>query len=277
MSVDGSRYSVLTHNDKFAVSISHLNYLTVHISTGALSTLKRLHLTGKVNFSVDDALAWAIQHELHHLELGHFELPDGVPVLNLVSRASEPVRPFASIPQADWPDVSPCLELQADHEAIEMVLGGFDASDWSGLRELASSISAVMVLIEKADEDLEGEHSTHPKAATRIFQLLGHISEMWAIKHQLSGRELPSDDLIRSFSSDVILPAYFDAISLANAAEVTNIAKDLGEPDIFFSDIARAKLGDWDALQTVGAKEWARLKPLNEKLLPILPYYADAT
>lgn len=267
---------IVDHVDLFC-SVARTPDLVVDVSTGCVVAIENLSKTTTISFDPENALEWLILHELHHAALGHFELQDGVPVLHLVSRATVPVCPLVGIPETEWPDVSPCLELQADHEAIEMVLGGFDVSDWSGLRVLAASISAVMVLIEKADEALDGQHSTHPKAATRIFQLLGHISEMWAIKHQLSGQELPSDDQIQSFSKDVILPAYFDAVALAKAAEATNIAADLGEVDVFFADIARAKLGDWGALQTVGVKEWARLKPLNEKLLPMLPYYAGST
>jgi|GEM_PF-3351428 len=270
----------LSDRDFIGVSISRsADSLTLSISVAAsdMRALASLQRTSGIEFDPNLSLDWIVQHERHHAELGHFELLEGVPALNLVSRAAKPMRPLSGIPQSEWSDVSPCLELQADHEAIEMILGSFDVSDWSGLRVLAASIAAVMVLIEKADEDLDGQHSTHPKAATRIFQLLGHISEMWAIKHQLSEQDLPSSDQIQSFSKDVILPAYFDAVALAKAAEAKNIASDLGEADVFFADIARAKLGDWEALQTVGAREWARLKPLNEKLLPMLPYYADAT
>ncbi|MEP1964452.1 hypothetical protein [Tateyamaria sp.] len=110
---------------------------------------------------------------------------------------------------------------------------------------------------------------THPKAATRIFQLLGHVNDMWSIGALLND-DLPDAERIQAFSKEVILPSYFDAIELAKSAEVTNLIHDLGDPEIFFADIAHTKLGRWDQLQTVGGKEWAELKDANEQILPLV-------
>jgi hypothetical protein len=162
------------------------------------------------------------------------------------------------------------LELQADHEALEEMLGTVDASDWTELRITIASIAAVMVLIEKADAENPNPSETHPKAATRIFQLLGHVSDMWSIGASLNADDLPEAERIQAFAKEVILPSYFDAVEMAKSAEATSFIDDLGDPEIFFADIAHAKLGNWDQLQTIGAQEWAELKDANEQILPLV-------
>lgn len=220
-----------------------------------------------------------MSHELHHAELGHFELLDGLPAMHLISRGEVQTTPIDDLSKELWPDVRPCLELQADHDAISDVLGIYKSNGWEGLRIKIASICAVMILIEKEDAKHEHDLVTHPKAATRIFQLLGHVSEMGSHQaHMLAedqGRvdpaHLPSDDEIARFSLEVILPAYHDAIALAGTARAESITDDLGEADAFFSDIACAKLGQWDGLQTFGAQQWAQLKDTNDLILPLLP------
>ena len=93
---------------------------------------------------------------------------------------------------------------------------------------------------------------------------------MWSIGASLNAESLPDAKRIQEFAKEVILPAYFDAVEMAKSAEATNLIHDLGDPAIFFADIAHAKLGHWDQLQTVGAKEWAELKDANEQILPLV-------
>jgi hypothetical protein len=145
-----------------------------------------------------------------------------------------------------------------------------DAVDWPEVRITVASIAAVMVLIEKADAENPNPSETHPKAATRIFQLLGHVNDMWSIGTSLNADDLPDAERIQAFAKEVILPAYFDAVEMAKSAKATSFIDDLGDPEIFFADIAHAKLGHWDQLQTVGAKEWAELKNANEQILPLV-------
>ena len=174
------------------------------------------------------------------------------------------------MPRVLWDKVERCLELQADHEALEEMLGNMDDVDWSELRITIASIAAVMVLIEKADADNPNTSETHPKAATRIFQLLGHMNDMWSIGASLNADDLPDAERIQAFAKEVILPAYFDAVEMARSGGATSFVDDLGDPEVFFADITHAKLGNWDQLQTVGAKEWAELKDANEQILPLV-------
>ncbi len=268
---------VLNKGDAFEASIACNGGLVLHFSTGCIDALEHLQAATSVDFDIGVAVEWLILHELHHADLGHFEMMRGVPMLNLVARAETQPVCLDVVPKEEWPKIAPCLELQADHDAMEMMLGSFNGSRAIELRELVASIIAVIVLIERADAGRGADLNTHPKAATRVFQLLGHVSEMWAISTQVNGVPLPPEQQIQAFSKDVILPAYFDAISLAKAAGADTITADLGTPEAFFADIASAKLGQWDALITSGAQEWASLKSVNERLLPLLPHYLAST
>ena len=61
-------------------------------------------------------------------------------------------------------------------------------------------------------------------------------------------------------------------MALAEATQAQSIIDDLGAVEAFFADIARAKLGQWDELQTIGAQQWAQLKDTNDLILPLLPH-----
>lgn len=93
---------------------------------------------------------------------------------------------------------------------------------------------------------------------------------MWSAGRSLKGDDLPDPQRIQSFAKEVILPAYFDAVEMAKSGGATSFIDDLGDPEVFFADITHAKLGNWDQLQTVGAKEWAELKDANEQILPLV-------
>ncbi|AXT41975.1 hypothetical protein D1821_06005 [Phaeobacter inhibens] len=177
------------------------------------------------------------------------------------------------MPRELWDKVERCLELQADHEALEEILGNMDAVDWTKLRAIIYSITSVMVAIEKIDSQNPNPSETHPKAATRVFQLLGHVNDMWSVAASLSGSALPKREIIQAFSEAVILPTYFDAIELAKSTNATSFLDDLGDPEVFFADIMNAKLGHWRQLKTVGAREWADLKNANEQILPLVYKY----
>jgi hypothetical protein len=216
---------------------------------------------------------WIALHERAHVELGHFSILEGVPTFYLVSKSGRSQVQEPNLPRELWGKVERCLELQADHEALEEMLGNMDTADWAELRVIIASIASVMVAIEKIDAENPNPSETHPKAATRIFQLLGHVSDMWSIGASLNGTSLPDEERVQAFSKEVILPSYFDAIELAQAEGATSFLSDLGDPAVFFADITNAKLGHWEQLQTAGAKEWAELKDANEQILPLVYKY----
>lgn len=271
---------VVSSNDDFTASATQTPVFTIQISMGCVEALKKIRRQCSVELSELHALEWLILHELHHAVLGHFELTNGIPVLFLVSRRKREAIPLNDLPKQLWHRVSPCLELQADHDALEMMLGDYSADDWANIRTQATSIAAVMILIEVAGSGDGDIPSTHPHAATRIFQFLGHVAEMWSIpahakakargEHTIRDEDLPPQVEVQAFSNEVVLPVFWDTVALAEAAEAKSIISDLGSPEDFFADIGRAKLGHWDQLVTAGAKEWATLKDLNEAVLPFL-------
>lgn len=218
------------------------------------------------------SLVWLVLHELSHIDLGHFKLTSGFEV---VQRPHLRPNSLDLLTSDLYSQTAQCLEMQADHEATEIMLGAYTANDWTKLRDRVLAISSMMMLIERVDAESGVQGRTHPKAATRIFQLLAHLAEIPLIKAQVEEDTslIPSEDELQAFANEVTIPSFFDAIQLAQAAGAASIADDLGSPEDFFKDLEIAKLGDpskYGELKTQGAQEWAKLWPCNEALKPIL-------
>ncbi|WVX47995.1 hypothetical protein ROLI_010720 [Roseobacter fucihabitans] len=248
-----------------------------------------LPLSATADEMIHLSLVWLMLHELHHYQMGHFEITGrlclteaNVPqAYGVVSRA--PVAPpvLAGLDEDDLPKVEPCLELQADHNAIEMLLDAYSADELPALRARATAISGMIMLIECEDTKRDHAHSSHPKAATRIFQLLGHVIEMPMIQATLAqhhpkleiDRNIPSYEEQSAFNREVAIPTFLDTMTLAMVAKAETIRDDLGEPQDFFQDIQIAKLAaleHLDALATAGAIQWADLMTLNSRILRLL-------
>lgn len=215
---------------------------------------------------------WLILHELSHVDLGHFKLADS---FGVAQRSTMKPEPLGRLPTDLRPLAQPCLEMQADHEATEMLLGAYTSNGWEELRSNALAISGMMMLIEREDIKNGLEGRTHPKAATRIFQMLGHLAEMPLVRAQVDqdASLIPSENDLQAFAHEVTIPCFFDAVELANASGAPSIVNDLGSPEDFFKDLEIAKLGDpsrYADLKTQGAQERAKLWPCNESLKPIL-------
>lgn len=255
----------------------HLSGYQLQVATGLVKVSKQFWSTASHRHegSIDlthTSLLWLMLHELSHITLGHFNLANG---FGIAQRSSIHSEPLTSLPTELRPFAPLCLEMQADHEAADMLLGAYSTDRWTELRQRVLAISGMMMLIEREDGKNGAEGRTHPKAATRIFQLLGHVSEMPLIKAQLAqdASLIPPEEELQAFAHDVTIPCFFDAIQLAQVAEAASIESDLGTPENFFKDLQIAKLGDpshYDALKTQGARQWAALWPCNEALKPIL-------
>ncbi|WP_208347480.1 hypothetical protein [Pseudaestuariivita rosea] len=221
---------------------------------------------------LDKSIYWLLLHETHHQLLGHFRFSDS---FGVAQRLSFKQNSIAQLPSKHQFYVGQCLEMQADHEATEVFLGAFSCHSHEELRRRVMAISGMMMLIEREDAKNSCKGRTHPKAATRIFQLLGHVAELPLIQTQLNGdpTHLPHDERLKAFAQNVTIPCFFDAIHLAQATGAETIEHDLGKPEDFFKDLEIAKIGDvsrHDELKTQGAREWAKLWPCNEALKPIL-------
>lgn len=237
------------------------------------------------------SLVWLMLHEMHHIDLNHFDLMGAfrisetrnAPRFDIARRDAPKPDPLLGLPvELRW-DVPLCLELQADHDAFEMLLDAYSTEEWESRRHRAMAVSAMMMLIEREDAKNGVPGRTHPRAATRIFQLLGHLVELPLIpaqgKAHLAGasaidpNDLPSPDEQAAYNRQVVIPAFFDAVNLARIAGAETIRSDLGDPQDIFADIQIAKSGGpsrFASLKTKGAQEWSELVVSNERLKKLL-------
>lgn len=228
------------------------------------------------------SLVWLMLHEMHHFQMGHFasQSTPNLPMTGsnkecgLIKRTAKHSQSSPSAHAAS----SLIFEMQADHDATEMLLDAYSPDEWLSLRARIAAISAMMMLIERADSSNHPDGATHPKAATRIFQLLGHLTDMPILSAHadgdtISGRPLdaghqaPKEER-EHFAAQVVVPAFFDATALAKTATAQSIEKGLGSAPEFFRDVQIAKLtGETQAddLITTGARQWADLVELNMK------------
>ena len=238
------------------------------------------------------------RHRIAHIELNHFDLlgdfqiseTPNAPVFGIARRADLQLGSMLKLPVEMRTATPQCLELQADHDAADLLLEAYSTEGWEDLRCKITAISGMMMLIERADAQYNEASLTHPKAATRIFQLLGHVTEMPLIRAQVKAKQagakavdpddIPSADEIQAFGRAVTLPCFFDAVYLARVVEADTIRADLGDPADFFQDIATAKLATPDQLsqlKTSGAREWAKLVLINDRLKPLQAGQYEAT
>jgi len=176
--------------------------------------------TQRAEQRLHQSLTWLMLHELSHFDLGHFEIADE---FGVAQRSRKGIYTLGAMPRALRNFAPLCLEMQADHEATDMLLGAYFTDDWHELREKVLAISGMMMLIELENTKNGAEALTHPKAATRIFQLLGHVAEIPLIRAQLNqdASLIPCEKELQAFARDVTIPCFFDAIQLAQAACVS--------------------------------------------------------
>ncbi|QBY02538.1 hypothetical protein E2K80_18830 [Rhodophyticola sp. CCM32] len=220
--------------------------------------------------------------------MGHFDLlgraylaeTDGALRFGAVERAKPKPNPLLDqLPKADQVFVEPCLELQADHDAMEMAINGYAREDWPLIRTRAAAISAIVMLIELVDATHGQPNISHPKAATRIFQLLGHIWDIPKIpamvqaqreSRQIAPADLPSDEKHAAFVTETAMPVILDAITLARIAGAASIAADIDTVTAFAQDVMIVSTGgNTTALTTAGAQQYADLLNLNARLMAL--------
>lgn len=243
----------------------------------------------EIDQAIDKSVRWLILHEISHFELGHFELLGRNEIseagdtgsFGLVSRDESQSSPISELKDIDYQLLERCLELQADHEAIDTFLNECSRDDVNELRQRIAAASAIMVLIDVEDTKRNSKQTSHPKAATRIFQMLGHVCELPLIPVQaraladgapINQDAIPSEEEQQAFVKQVAIPAFYDAIELAKAADAQYIIDQLGDLPAFFEDVYLAKTNSADGIdqfKTQGAKEWCQLKPINERVLAV--------
>lgn len=245
---------------------------------------------------IDLSLQWLMLHEIEHWNFGHFRINGGAALAETSASLSYALtRQATTTPSLiDGLDdnqrgLAPlCMELQADHDATEMILGPYDPDKWADLRMRAVAVFAMLVLIDQQDRNkdhanLEEKKRTHPMAATRIFMMLGHLAEMWSIPARQQARargedkprpdELPPEKEVESYHQAVVAPAFADALKLAAAGGAAEVVAGLGNMDDFIADIRLAQTADHakiDLFRSKGAKEWAMLMPVNDPIMKLL-------
>lgn len=225
-----------------------------------------------------DGLCWLLLHELMHERLNHFDLIGGmnearVP-MELVARSASPRSAAVSM------DVRRCLEMQADHDALDHMLGAYDPERWQDVRRRSDAIAAVMMLIEQASPEAGTALSTHPRATTRLFQMIGHVSEMPTIlaharaamrgASTIDAADVPSEADSRRYAQDVCLPVLEQARALAMLTGAQLAIADLESLDLFVDDLNTARYAadlEQAAFVTRGAREWAELMRINPSVL----------
>lgn len=250
-----------------------------------------IRLLGHPNHVVDMGLRWLVQHELNHVAIGHFKLTDGAALFegggnkafSVATRRSSKPSPLEALPEQEQQLASLCLELQADHDATEIVIGAYSTENHELFRYYAMCIALVIFVIEKVDRENASQEITHPKASTRLFQLLAYLVELPYIPaykraHAEGLTEMPEDylpprDELLRYSENVFAPVFAACEIMAEAVELPDIMTELGGIEAFFADINRAVFEgheNVEAFVTPCARQWAELKPLNERLLAML-------
>lgn len=238
---------------------------------------------GDVEQAIEASLMWLMLHELHHCNLGHFTLSgaSGIAETSLIGgfgltgRSKKASSPLDQLPKEQRALFRQCMELQADHDATEMTLDTYSTGGWEIIRFYAATIFTVMVLIER-EERKNGacnELSDYPLAATRIFQLLAHLGTMWMPLPSEGPEAMPSDNEIKAFLNQVVVPSLADVYLIAKANDAQSVLDTLGSMDDFIHDmrlLQNPDQGDMSKLKTTGAREYAALAPVNAKVIQLL-------
>lgn len=243
---------------------------------------------GDIDQAVHASLTWVMLHELHHFQMGHFQIAGRMALvesgdqqtLDLVSRVEKKPCLFDTLPKEQRHLAHQCLELQADHDSTEMLLDSYSTDGWDILRFYAASIFVVMILIEREGTVAGDEIREYPKAATRIFQFIGYLSVMWSIPAYVEANrngldsprdeDIPSKEEIVAFHSEVVAPAFGDAILIAKASDAQHVIDELGNAEDFVADIRASQHDQGQELRTTGAQEYDLLLPINSVVLQLL-------
>ena len=241
---------------------------------------------GDIDQAVDASLVFLMLHELHHHYIGHLELVGSAGLsetgfengmgLTRVAEVKPPV--LSELDPDEAIAVWRCLELQADHDAIEIHLEHYSKDAWPYIRFYMATAMAVMILIEKQG-DTDDSDRTYPLSATRIFQVFGALALLWQ-PIETSDWDAPEDHEIEAYHGAVVAPAISDAIILAAAGGVEAIANEHTDADDLFEDMRMLQephKHDLTQLKTTGAREYASLFPANEKAKELLGLEKFAT
>lgn len=259
----------------------------LHLSS-TLPPKQQVALLGHDDHAVETSFAWLLQHELNHYAIGHFEITDGAALaegkspkgLGVAQRSDTRPSAMDALMQVERAEMHLCLELQTDHDATEIVLGAYAQENWPLFRYYAICILVVIFIIEAEERQSDEPLRYHPYAATRLFMLVAHLVELPMIPgimraHAEGLDHLPSDylptaDELVAYRSEVVNPVMAASQIIAEACGMPQAWEELGTAEAFFADIDAIIVSGAskpEEFATMGAKQWAELKPRNAELL----------
>lgn len=235
------------------------------------------------------SLTWLILHELMHIRLGHLDLLNSAQLVETEGDENSPaswehpgIADIAAVLSFDERQLfRPCLELQADNDATEVMFGVYDESEWDRFRIEAAAIFVVMALMETAGWRAVNSNKIYPRVATRFFTLFAQLFQYWLYP---AGAELragvgesfvspprkPEGKEFERYMKFVLAFTVSDAVQIALWADARNFLIDLGQGSALFKDIFEIQystdLASAD-LATNAAREWRELLPVNEKIM----------
>ena len=234
---------------------------------------------------VSRSLTWLLLHEFMHIRSNHLSILGRAQLTEYnfdddnVTERKEPDW-FHELTDGEKALVRPCLELQADNDATEVMLGTLSEVGWDDFRIDAACIFVVMALMDRAEKSLNRKTRTYPLVATRFFTLFSQMFQYWLFEDaELADRngesfvvsERSTDtQAFKRFAKEVLALSVNDVIMIALHAGARDFIDDMGQGKPFFEDLyeiqyaddlSKAKLG------TKAAQEWRTLYPLNEKIM----------
>ncbi|WJY21581.1 hypothetical protein QTA57_17940 [Fontisubflavum oceani] len=293
------------HQDFWAYAFMDHNELRLEIASGTLERIRevwanaltiscrlpssqRIELIGDEDRAVETSVAWLLQHELNHQAIGHFTMIPGAGLseaqcptgLGIVELDTSQPSLLGELTEQEKAEIHRCLELQTDHDATEIVLGAYAKENWPLFRYYAVCILAVLFIIEAEERRLSKPIRQHPFASTRLFMLLGHLTELPMIPgikraqaeglDHLPAKYLPTLDEIVGYRQAVMSPVLAVSQVFAEACGIPEAWNELGSAEAMFADIDTILINqnrDVSAFRTQGARQWAELKPTNDNLL----------
>lgn len=282
------RATVAPHGESHAITISRgVIEALIELWTNASKNPALLLVDGEKSYDqpsglIHGSLIWLIHHELAHIEMRHLSLTGGAGLteigatdpLGLVGHTPVRPAPLDGLSPADQSALRKTMELQADHEAIDMVIGRYAEIDPITIRTAASCAFAVAALIEVHDCVARGERISHPRAATRFFQIAGHIFQLPAIQDAFSDAQKPvlGGGVLPAYLETTFKPIMNDAIVLATYAGADQFIDDTSNRQGLIADIEAAFMGEAtiEDAHTEGLKEYLSLVPSLAKLQVLL-------
>ena len=240
----------------------------------------------KKDYLVHLSMTWLILHEILHIHLGHLEIIKSASISECDVDLEDNE---AGVPKEHWSllfsddeklHLRPCLELQADSEATEVLFGPYDEKKWVKFRLEASAIFVVMTLMERTEQAKKKRERRYPLVATRFFTMFSQLFQYWLYEDaELISRngesfvrpvKKPDGEAFRRYMKFVLALTINDVVQIAHTADAKSFLEDLGGDASIFPDIYQIQYADdlnSADLQSVAAKEWRKLLPLNEKAM----------